>query len=272
MSAQALKPPFTYYGGKTTIAPKIAGLLPSHEHYIEPFAGSLAVLLAKPRSKIETVNDLDEDLMTFWRVLREQPEELERHARLTPYSRKELNNASQELSHLDDMERARRVWVRLSQGRRNSMSRNQGWRSAKAAGVGMSRPTYLETFANRFEAVAERIAGVTLESMDAIEMIQYYGGDPSVCIYADPPYLGSIRSTGYEVEMLENDMHVKLADVLNKCEASIVLSGYASSLYEELYKGWHRMEMKAPPNLSSKKSPNEVLWSNVPLGDQTSLF
>src|SRR5699024_6664157 len=130
----------------------------------------------------------------------------------------------------------------------------------------------LETFANRFEAVAERIAGVTLESMDAIEMIQFYGGDPSVCIYADPPYLGSVRSAGYEVEMLEDDMHVKLADVLNKCEAAIVLSGYASSLYEELYKGWHRMEIKAPPNLSSKKSPNEVLWSNVPLGDQASLF
>src|SRR5699024_3629407 len=91
------------YGGKTTLAPKIAKLLPAHDHYVEPFAGSLAVLLAKPRSKIETVNDLDEDLMTFWRVLREQPEALERQARLTPYSRKEMNIAFQELSNRDEM-------------------------------------------------------------------------------------------------------------------------------------------------------------------------
>ncbi len=69
-------PPMAYFGGKTRLAARIVELLPPHEHYVEPFAGSLAVLLAKPLSRMETVNDLDGDIMTFWRVLRDRPEEL----------------------------------------------------------------------------------------------------------------------------------------------------------------------------------------------------
>lgn len=71
-----LAPPFTYFGGKQMLAGRIAALLPDHRHYVEPFAGSLAVLLAKPPSTLETVNDLDRDLMLFWRVLRDRPDVL----------------------------------------------------------------------------------------------------------------------------------------------------------------------------------------------------
>lgn len=84
-----MKPPFAYYGGKTRIADQITALLPPHKHYVEPFAGSLAVLLAKTPSRMETVNDLDNRLMTFWRVLRERPDELIRVCALTPHSRVE---------------------------------------------------------------------------------------------------------------------------------------------------------------------------------------
>src|SRR4051794_6683840 len=97
-----LKPPFAYYGGKTTLADRIASLLPAHTHYVEPFAGSLAVLLAKSRSKMETVNDLDQDLMTFWRVLRDQPDELARRMTLTPHARAE-QSAAYDLDVEDDV-------------------------------------------------------------------------------------------------------------------------------------------------------------------------
>jgi hypothetical protein len=59
----ATQPPMAYFGGKTKLARRIAARLPSHEHYVEPFAGSLAVLLAKQPSRIETVSDLDGDLV-----------------------------------------------------------------------------------------------------------------------------------------------------------------------------------------------------------------
>ena len=87
MARQTLRPPFEYYGGKTHLAPKIAALLPPHDHYVEPFAGSLAVLLAKEPSRAETVNDLDGDLVTFWRVLRDRPHDLAWAAAMTPHSR-----------------------------------------------------------------------------------------------------------------------------------------------------------------------------------------
>ena len=267
MAGPTLKPPFSYYGGKTSLAPRIAELLPAHSHYVEPFAGSLAVLLAKEPSKAETVNDLDGDLVTFWRVLRDQPDELERACLLTPHSRQEYET-SRDLGGCDDLERARRVWTRLSQGRSNSM-KPTGWRY----GVSISKimAMHVKGQVLSMGPAAMRLGMVTLESRDAVEMVQEYGSDPSVCIYADPPYLGSTRASNYRLEMLEDDLHVRLAEALRNCRASVVLSGYASPLYEELYAGWHRMELKAPTRLSGTAAPNEVLWSNVPLGMQAAL-
>lgn len=101
-----------YYGGKTRVAEKIAALLPAHEHYIEPFAGSLGVLLAKRPSRMETVNDLDGLLMTFWRVLREKPAELARACALTPHSRSEYLDAREaDLDSVDDVERLHQLGV-----------------------------------------------------------------------------------------------------------------------------------------------------------------
>ena len=73
-----MKPPMPYYGGKQRIADRIVATFPDHLHYVEPFAGGLSVLLAKEQSKLETVNDLDRHLVTFWRVLRDRPEDLMR--------------------------------------------------------------------------------------------------------------------------------------------------------------------------------------------------
>lgn len=263
--AGQVKPPFSYYGGKTMLAPKIAELLPEHDHYVEPFAGSLAVLLAKAPSRCETVNDLDGDLMTFWRVLRDQPQELERACLLTPHSRADYE-ISKDLEGVGDLERARRVFVRLTQGRSHSM-KPTGWWFRRGEDTQTPSAKTL-AHASRIPKVASRLRSVSLESRDAVEIVQDYGREPKVCIYADPPYLGSTRASNYRHEMLEDSLHVKLADALRNCKASVVLSGYASPLYEELFDGWHRMELKAPTALSGRAAENEVLWSNVPLGIQ----
>lgn len=266
MDRQALKPPFAYYGGKTTLAPIIAGLLPPHDHYVEPFAGSLAVLLAKDPVGRETANDLDGDLVTFWRVLRDRPGDLARAAMLTPHSRAEYL-ASADLDVTDDVERARRVWVRLTQGRSHSMKPSGWWYGVRASGR-QDPADNIATFVRRIEKCATRLARVSLESRDALDIIRDYGDEPSVCIYADPPYLGSTRAANYGVEMLADDAHTALAAVLNDCKASVVLSGYDSPLYEAIFPGWHRTELKAPTSLAGKAAQAEVLWSNVPLGTQ----
>lgn len=130
--AEPLAPPFAYYGGKTRIAGWITRHLPAHGHYVEPYAGGLSVLLAKAPSPHETVNDLDGDLMAFWRVLRDRPAELARACALTPHSRAEFAAARDLPGVADELERARRVWVILSQGRAGRLSPNRsGWHTTR---------------------------------------------------------------------------------------------------------------------------------------------
>jgi len=263
-------PPFAYFGGKTRLAERIIGLLPAHKHYVEPFAGSLAVLLAKPRAEMETVNDLDQDLMTFWRVLRERPKDLALHMALTPHSRAE-HQAAYDLDTEDELERARQVWVLLSQGRGGTMRRT-GWRFYRdPKATTYSFPEYLAAYANRVPPAAERLAGVSLECRDALELVADYGQHPGVLLYCDPPYLGSTRSANYRHEMTRDDQHRQLAAALTACKSAVVLSGYHSPLYEDLYDGWHRAELKAWTgnglrNGATKTDGDrtEVLWSNRP--------
>lgn len=266
-------PPFTYFGSKQTLASRFARLLPAHAHYVEPFGGSLAVLLAKVPSQMETVNDLDLGLMTFWRVLRDQPDELQRVCALTPHSRAE-HQAAYDRAGCSDLETARRVWVCLTQGRGGQL-RPTGWRHYEGpAGSSFGMPGYLAGYVTRMGPAVARLAHVSLECRPALELIRCFGDHPDVCLYVDPPYVGSTRvSGGYRHEMRSDDEHRELAGALLPCRASVVLSGYPSPLYDELYAGWHRRDMAASTGQGGTwANRTEVLWSNRPLGDQPGLF
>lgn len=274
----AVLPPVPYFGGKITAAPRIVALLPPHRHYVEPYAGSLAVLLAKPRSRMETVNDLDSALVTFWRVLRERPADLARVCALTPHARVE-QEAAYELTGLSELETARRIFVQLAQGRAATRHR-AGWRHyVDPAGSYQGMPDYLDAYVRRITAAAERLAGVTLECRPALELIERYGRAGEVLLYVDPPYLGSTRNARgrrrgehwgrYLHDMPGDDEHRALAEVLTGAASAVVLSGYPSSLYDELYDGWYRAEFGsftghcAGPG-GKQENRTEVLWSNRP--------
>ncbi|MEV0294232.1 DNA adenine methylase [Nocardia sp. NPDC050710] len=227
-----MRPPMAYYGGKTTLAGRISAMLPVHRHYVEPYAGSLAVLLAKPQARMETVNDLDGDLMTFWKVLRDNPADLARVCALTPHSRTEHDAAHASLDECDDLERARRVWVRITQGRTGTMRRT-GWRHyVDPNGSGSSMPRYLAGYLDRMLPAAERLSRVSLEARPAVEVIDAYGRHRDALLYVDPPYLGTTRDRNYRYEMTSETAHRDLAAVLHACRATVVLSGYASDLYD----------------------------------------
>lgn len=109
---------FGWYGGKFSHLDWLLPLLPETIHYCEPFGGSAAVLLNRKPSPVETYNDVYGDVVLFFRVLREQPDELIRAIGLTPFSREELEIAcSEPSSALSDIERARRFFVRARQVR-----------------------------------------------------------------------------------------------------------------------------------------------------------
>lgn len=267
-----MRPPITYFGAKQIIAPAIADLLPPHRHYVEPYAGSLTVLLAKTPSVMETANDLDGALMLFWRVLRDRPAELARACTLTPHSRAEWEQCA-DLGHGDELEQARRLWVRLTQSRTGRL-RRAGWRHYVDPGaVGTAFPSYLDGYVDRMAAVAERLHRVTLECRPALELIDKYGRCEDVLLYLDPPYLGETRSndSAYRHEMKTPEEHRDLAELAHRCRAAVVLSGYPSDLYDlELYPNWHRREFISGTGQGSDGWSNrtEVVWSNRPLGGQ----
>ena len=267
-----------YYGGKSRLAPWIVSLLPRHRVYVEPFAGSAAVLFAKPPSTHEIINDLYGDVVCFFRVLREQPEELEVACRLTPYARDEYLAADLDEEGLDDLERARRWWVRSSQSFAQTAKIGTGWSTSVQRGSNNARSVWNRL--GRFAAAAERLGAVTIENRDALEVIAAYDVDGGV-IYCDPPYLGSTRTSvaggrrpkgDYAHEFAAPEQHETLAETLMRCRATVLVSGYPSALYDELYEGWSRVERQVLCRASNGRSGRnfhrtEVLWSNRSLDD-----
>ncbi|SDD43058.1 DNA adenine methylase [Auraticoccus monumenti] len=260
----ALRPPLPYFGAKQRIAEQIVALFPEHEHYVEPYCGGMSVLLAKSPAKIETVNDLDHHLVKFWRVLRDRPDELLRACELTPHSRVELAE-SRTTDDCDDLEVARRVWVHLTQGRAG-LRTSTGWRfylDATATNRGM--PGYLDGYRDRMPAAARRLAHVSLECRDALDVVRDYGRQPSTLLYVDPPYLPETRTGGKYRHEATAEHHRELLGVLAGCRARVALSGYASALYAERLNGWHQTLISASTQQANKVGRNgrtEVVWTN----------
>lgn len=271
-----MKPPVAYFGGKITLAPQIVDLFSPHRHYVEPYCGSLAVLLAKAPSAHETVNDLDQRLMTFWRMLRDRPEDLARVCALTPHARAEHEQAMP-LDATDDLEVARQVFIRLTQGRSGVLRKSgSGWRYFVKPTGSTSMPDYLASYFDRLAPAAERLQHVSLESLPALDIIAKYGAEPNVLLYVDPPYVGSTRANdnAYRHEMRSDRDHRELAVALRRARAAVVISGYPSDLYDlELYPDWYRHTMAAGTGQGDGwGNRTEVLWSNRPLGTQQTLF
>jgi len=258
-----------YYGSKQRVADRIAALLPPHQHYAEPFAGSLAVLLAKHPSRLETVNDPDGDLMAFWRALRNRPQKLVRVCALTPHSRAEHASAhATDLEDLGELERARRTWVRLTQGRSASL-RKTGWH-IDPAGASVPMPGYLQAYVDRMAAASQRLHRVSLECRPAIEVIGAYGAFDAVCLYVGPPYLGSTRWRNYRTEMTSQGQHTQLLDCLLAARASVVVSGYANDLYDTALSDWDRVEIPSATSQGRRYAARtEVLWANRPISTPT---
>jgi DNA adenine methylase len=242
------RPVVRYYGGKAALAPWIISHMPAHRVYVEPFGGGAAVLLQKPRAAAEVYNDLEGDLVNLYRVLRNPRDgrRLVKLVALTPFAREEFVGAYEPSG--DAVERARRLLVRshMGHGGEAAAGRKTGFRYL--AHRKELRGTHPATdWARLPAALAEiivRCQGLVVEQCDALQVLRRYDGADTLH-YVDPPYLKALRSCGsrhlYTHDLDEAD-HIRLAEVLKGLAGAVLLSGYGSPLYDDLYGDWHREE------------------------------
>jgi DNA adenine methylase len=276
MSAR-LRPVLRYPGAKADLAPWVIRHFPPHEVYVEPFFGSGAVLLAKPRSRSELVNDLDGRIVTFFRVLRDRPEELAVALELTPYARDEAASARAIAEgDGDELERARAFAVNCWQTRGGVTKRDGGFRLDPKGSAHTSIANTWARLPDRVRAAAERLRGVAVENKDAIEVVRQWH-DPDALIYADPPYLGRERQDGapleqrrlYDLEMSEA-AHLELLEALDDHPGPVVLSGYDSTLYADRLSLWSLVTKRDRNDANGHRA--EALWLNPYAARQTMLF
>ena len=250
------RPILRWHGGKWLLAPWIIRHLPKHRVYVEPFGGAASVLLRKPRSYAEIYNDLDSEVVNLFRVARDRGDELRCALELTPFARDEFS-LSYEVAD-DTVEQARRTVVRSFMGfGSNSHNQATGFR-ANSNRSGTTPAHDWKNYPEAFAAIIDRLRGVCIEHRDAVEVMRTHDGDETVH-YVDPPYVSVTRDKGgdYRHEMTDSD-HEALADELHKLRGAVVLSGYSSPLYEDMYRGWQRIERAA---LADGSRPRiEVLW------------
>lgn len=258
---------FGWYGGKFNHLNWLLPLLPEATHYCEPFGGSAAVLLNRKPSPVETYNDLDGEVVNFFRVLREHQEELIKAIGLTPFAREELKIAAEEaIDSLSELERARRFFVRARQVRTGlaqtaSVGRWAHCKLTSRAGMAGAVSRWLGSVEGLSEIV-QRLLRVQIENSPAIATIQRYDSEETL-FYCDPPYphdcRGDAKAYGYE---MTDDEHRQLAEVLKNAKGKVALSGYRCALFDELYKDWNSLEAPEKQCLSVKKARTEVLWTN----------
>lgn len=261
---------FGWYGGKFNHLDWLLPLLPETQHYCEPFGGSAAVLINKKPSPVETYNDLDGEVVNFFRVLREQKDALIEAIGLTPFSRAEFEIAiSPPTLEISDLERARRFFVRARQVRTGLAQTASSGRWAHClltsrAGMAGAVSRWLGSVEGLGE-IAQRLLRVQMENAPAIEVIKRYDSAETL-FYLDPPYPHDSRGDkkAYFYEMVDEE-HRELAAVLHRVKGQVAVSGYRGILMDELYGDWRRLEAPIKNCLSVKKPRQEILWTNYDL-------
>jgi DNA adenine methylase len=248
-------------GAKRRLAPWIISHFGQHKLYVEPYGGSGAVLLAKERAAMEVYNDLSKDLVLFFQTLAQHPDDLLQAIDCSLYS-----GVIDDVPTEDTVELARRFFQRNN----TTWTHSGAFKSqSRVTQTNRTVTTVFEERKKHLHWVAERIRGVVFECRDALEVIKKYDG-PDTLLYVDPPYYGERKADLYKHEMADETSHRRLAEVLHVCQGSVVLSGYPSDLYRELYGDWAVDSRLTLSNAKDRRM--EFLWikseENIPQPSQ----
>lgn len=278
-----ITPPLKWHGGKSYLSDWIIDLMPRHLHYVEPYAGGLAVLLNKnpfderhqwgdkghEQGISEVVNDLNNELTNFWQVLQDETafEKLHRKVQAIPFSQNEWDHAALRMipQHDQDIDAAAAFFVRCRQ------SRSGGFKVFATLTRNRTRSKMSEQASawinciNGLADVHERLKRVVVLCSDAVKVIRQQDGEKTL-FYLDPPYVHETRATtnAYAYEM-DTAAHQALLDTILECKGKVMLSGYPNDLYDTALRGWNRHDREIDNKVSSaasKRKMTESLWCN----------
>ncbi len=266
-----MRPVVQWYGGKARLARWIVASLPASRIYVEPFAGAASVFFSLPRRPVEVLNDLDDRIITVYRVLQDPAAYAELRHRLewTPYARAEFRRALQVLATPEAHDLVTRAWALV-------VAQQQGFSGATPTTVGhwgrgrvAKRPWAWARYATRLDAWHARLQGVFLEAVDGVACWRAWDS-PETCAYVDPPYHPDTRTKGrvYRHE-LDAEGHERLLAALCEARGMVVLSAYPHPRYDErlLASGWTRRTRPSVASTANRRGvaarrTTEVLWLN----------
>lgn len=253
---QEMRTPITYYGGKQRMLPSILPKIPPHTLYAECFFGGGAVFFAKKRSQVEVVNDINHRLVTFYKALKYDFEDLSIKIDETFHSRaqhKETDLLYRSFSEdvADPVACAWAVWTQA----------NMSFSSRIGGGFGYDKQgtSALRLFNKKkalTEAYQERMKRVTIECYDVLKVIKAYDS-PETFFYLDPPYVSSDQGhyDGYGL-----DQFILLLDACTKIQGKFLLSSYPEEIllqYRKKY-NWNCEDHVKTVAVSGKRSEKKV--------------
>jgi DNA adenine methylase len=261
-----LKTPISYYGGKQRLVSKILPLIPKHQLYCEPFLGGAAVFFAKEKSKVEVINDTNNELINFYKVLQNRYHELNALVRVSLHSRELHDDANiiyNKPKLFDEVKRAWAVWVLATQSFSSQLGGSWGMDRQKS-----TLPLKITNKKNEFtEELAIRLQNVQIECADALYVIKSRDCADAF-FYIDPPYYNANMGhyDGYTIEDFE-----MLLKLLGEIKGKFLLSSYPSDILEQYTKKhkWNKIEIQQKVSAghykSRKKNKIEVLTANYPI-------
>lgn len=243
--------PFKWVGGKSRLRRQVIDLLPPHTCYVEPFAGAAWVLFGKPPSDVEVLNDINQDLITFFRVVKERPEELIASFEWELVSRAEFEClADMDTTRLSDVERAHRFYYLIMAGWGGEMNYPRFQTSITDGGHGNRLIGALKTLRQRLEPVHKRLSTVIIECLDWQACFDRYDR-PGTIMYLDPPYPGN--KVNYLHNMREWETHQRLAQRLSTAQCKWILSSYDSVDIRRLFAPYYIIPVRSSSGMKVRK-------------------
>lgn len=267
-SGHMLNSPFKWVGGKSRLRKHIIPLLPPHSCYVEPFAGAAWVLFGKPPSRVEVLNDIDQEVITFFRVVRDKPDELIAAFEWELVSRAEFERlAALDVSQLTDVQRAHRFYYLIMAGWGGELHYPRFQTSISDGGHGNRLIGAIKHLQERLRPIHERLRTVIIEHLDWQECIARYDRAETV-LYLDPPYPNN--KCNYYHNMRHWDDHYHLAERLEQTVCRWVLSSYDTPEIRALFGSYTIVPVQSFSGMKVKKNSDrrvlnqEVLIMNFP--------